>query len=249
MLYKSTEKNESYFEMSDMKTTGAATARAARKVNDVSDDEAQSLKLNKLIGDYNKNVLILEKVQKDGKEFAETCLNDFEEKVKLKKRKIEDMEEDFKLQHKNKLLELSNSIKEAGYDKAVEILASRNPKEISVPETVYAALTAKITQLEREMKQSIAQEVGAHKSNLDREFKYNEETGKLRQATESAKIQAQLEQRDKHIVVLQDSLQTLKQEVNEQRKLTQSISESFSNAQKPTMVTNADGNYGTGSRR
>lgn len=226
---------------SDSKTNSSASSSTSRsRKAEVNEDEAQSLKLSKSIAEFNKNVGLIEKSLKDAREVADNYLNDFDEKVKIKKRKVDDMEEDFKLQHKNKELELSNSIKESGYNKAVEILASRNPKEIAVTEAAWTSVNAKVIQLEREMKQAISDEVAKYKSNLDRDFRYNEETSKLKQCAETSKIQALVAQKDDHIKVLTDQIMSLKHEVDMQRKLTQSISESFSNAQKTTVVSSND---------
>jgi hypothetical protein len=241
--------------MSDSKhsssSSTSASAPRSRKASsaELNDEETQSLKLNKSITEMSKNMLTLEKTCKDARDFVETYLTDFDEKVKFKKRKVEELEQDFQLQCKNKELELINSIKESGYNKAVEILATRNPKEVPMQEVVVVGLKDRIAQLEKEMKSTINEEVNKHKLQLDRDYKYNLETSGLKQAAESAKNQAQLEQRDQHIKVLQDSIQSLKNEVNEQRKLTQSISESFSNAQKTTVVSGADGGYNTNNRR
>ena len=49
------------------------------------------------------------------KEFAGTYLDDFENKINFKKRKVAEMEEDSKLQQKQKEIELRNHINGQGY--------------------------------------------------------------------------------------------------------------------------------------
>jgi hypothetical protein len=220
---------------------------AALNGGTVSDEEA-SLRLSKALADFNKNAANLDKVAKEAKEIAEQYLNEYEEKITYKKRKIAEMDDEFRQQTKSKELQMLNNIREGGYAHALELLASRNPREIAVSEVQYQTLTAEIATLKQDMRQAVKEEVEKHKVQLEMHFQHLEETSRLKASTDAAKLQATVEQREAHIKVLEDQIRSLKAEVDAQRRLTQSISESFANAQKPTLLGGGGNNESYGSR-
>ena len=226
-----------------MSEPSAKAARAPKKTSDTNTTEEESaLKLNKSIQDVTKKIGGLQESFVDMKEFSQNVLTDFDHKIEFKKRKIEQMEDDFRLECKSKEIQLSNVIREQGYKAAVEILQARNPKEVPVAESDLLALRNRVAQLEKEMKDGIAGEVAKHKQALEKDFRYNEETSKLRASAEMSKITAELSQKLSHIAVLEEQIVACKHEIDAQRNLTLNISNAFSNAQKPQIFGDGQGN-------
>lgn len=203
-----------------------------------STNDDQAYQIIKHVQELMKKIVGFETKFQQCKEFVGTYLGDFEDKINYKKRKVAEMDEDYKLQQKQKEIELRNHINEQGYQFAVEILASRTPKEIPVQETMLNSLREQIKQLQGDMKKQISDEVAKHKELLEKEYKHREETSRLQQESQSASMKAQADALNHHIDVLKESLASAKEEINKQRELTKEISTSFSNASKTTLVSN-----------
>ncbi len=230
-----------------VKSRKVAAVESSSNTSSINDDMA--FQMNKNVTELVKKISGFETTFQSCKEFAEGYLKNFDDQVNFKKRKVDEITENFKLHQHQKEIELRNHIDEKGYQYTLEILASRQPKEIAIQERAHLELVAELIKVKADMAEQVKTEITKHKELLEREYKYKEETSKLKQASESAAQKAELGARDSHIKVLQESLANAKDEINKQRDLTMQISNSFSNANKTTVVSNDQFSSSNANRR
>jgi len=152
--------------------------------------------------------------------------NDLETRLQAKQRELDELQLRYEQEEKNRKIEVDQRVREHGYDAAKLILLDR--KEVAVREADWRQLQDDYAQLrankEKELRDAIAKEQERSKVQSDAWA----ETLRLQKQAEVAKVEAQLETQVQHIEVLKATIQALKVDLDEQRKLTKDVAQAAS---------------------
>lgn len=139
-------------------------------------------------------------------------------------KKTKDMEEDFQRQSKARRIDLEQELKSFGYGKAKDILAERD--EIAIEVVKLNQLKAQLQEAQRDHKEELESAVRREKERAQRHLASFEKTTKLQQEAAVAKVQAQLEQKDEQIKVLERTIRDQKEEMVAARELVGRVADS-----------------------
>jgi DNA repair exonuclease SbcCD ATPase subunit len=157
------------------------------------------------------------------KELLTETFSDLETRIEAKNKEFGDLKIKFDQEEKNKKIEISQNIREHGYDAAKEILEKRN--EIAVSQEDYNNLQENFIKLKKLKDEEVSRAVGAeHERNKDH-VEAMRQTLELQKKAEVAQVEARLESQLQHIDVLKETIANLKSDLDEQRKLTKDVAQ------------------------
>ena len=153
--------------------------------------------------------------------FKEETLNELALQIEAKQSELEELEKQFKVKQKDGEIEVSQRIKEFGYDEAVKIIQENG--QIVVLEEEYEGLKNANQdlrlKLEADLDKIREEEKASHKRALSAALSNME----LKHKAETAVLTATADQKEREVEHLNNTIISMKQEINEQRTLTKEV--------------------------
>ena len=157
-------------------------------------------------------------------DLMKSITGDFELQITTKKRELEQLNEDYNHRQKTRHLQLEHEFKELEMAKVKEILDARHERSITIQE--YNNLQTQIQELHKSHEDEIAQIRASLHHLHEKELKELEKTKKLEVSAQLAEFNAGKTSHTQQIALLQSTIESLRNELMEQRNLTKSVAES-----------------------
>ena len=194
--------------------------RNTKEANVANDQVA----LIKAVGTIKKSIDTFEKSVEECKKLVEEKLEDLELHTSLKRKAIDELEQEYEQKKKSRRIDLEQDIRAFGYTEALKILKER--KESPIPEEDLAKLKAELQSIKQDHQNVLNETIAQEKAKHQKEMKHFTETSDLRHQTEMAKREALIHQLQDHIKVLETTIVSQKEDIDKQRELTKSVAES-----------------------
>lgn len=153
---------------------------------------------------------------------AET-LTEIQLELKTKRDELDNLDKEYEVKKKDLEIKLDQEIKEASYDKAVEILKEHS--EIAVDEDEYNELTEQVETVRTELEEEMENKVTEEKEKAQKDLKQALLNNNLEHKAQIAMITAQVEQLTKERTTYESTISNLKGEIAAQRELTKQVAE------------------------
>lgn len=199
-----------------------------RSTETVASSSNTSLALVKALQGVTKSEDNFTKSVEKLNELLTETFSDLETRLKSKQQELQDLQLKFEQEEKNRKIEVDQTIREHGYEAAKEILQDRD--EVAVKRVDYEQLREDYAQLRATKEQDIKDAVSTERKRNEQHNTALQKTLELQKQAEVAKVEAQLETQVQHIQVLKDTIENLKSDLNEQRKLTKDVAQASSKA-------------------
>jgi DNA repair exonuclease SbcCD ATPase subunit len=157
-------------------------------------------------------------------ELMKSITGDFELQITTKKRELEQLNEDYNHRQKTRHLQLEHEFKELEMTKVKEILESRN--EMSITKQEHSNLQNQIKELHKAHEDETAQIRASLHHMHEKELKELEKTKRLEVSAQLAEFNAAKTSHTQQIALLHSTIESLRNELMEQRNLTKSVAES-----------------------
>jgi len=139
-------------------------------------------------------------------------------------KKEKEHQENFERQRKARRIDLDQEIKAYGYVKATELVQARN--EVTIDSEKLQELRDELREAKSDHKEEVESAVKKEKEKAQRQLGHIQQTTKLQQEAAVAKVQAQLEQKNDQIEVLNQTIRGLKEELVAARELVGRVADS-----------------------
>ena len=156
-------------------------------------------------------------------------LNDLMIKINLKKDELAYLTEEFDNKKRTLEINLDLDVRKYGRDKALEILEETG--EIAVCEEDYNKLKNDYRDLLLKQKEEIENAVSLEHQRNTKSNAVLKQTLELKNKAEVATVEAKLEAQLTQIEILNDTIKQMKEDLNEQRKLTKDVANASNKAQ------------------
>ena len=185
--------------------------------------ENPRLEMAKAINNFCVKVESLDKAYEQIKNVTKDTLTEFDLEIEAKKQEIERLTEEDAHSRKRLKTETDLFIAEYRYDAAKKILAERD--EVAIPEQVLNEMKDRLSKLTTERDAQVEAAVAAERQRGEAALKAATNNAKLTHRAETAVLEATNQQQTKEIESLQRTIESLKNEVAEQRNLTAKIAD------------------------
>lgn len=155
--------------------------------------------------------------------FSEETLRNLDLEIDNKKMELKSLDEEYKKRDNDQRITIDQALKEYKYEQALLYLGERD--EISVSKKEYNDLVKKVTTLETEQDARIKTEIAIEKKRSEGAMKAALHNASLTHKAEIADINAQTKQQEHEIDNLRSIIETLKNEIAEQRQLTRQVAD------------------------
>jgi len=179
---------------------------------------------------------LLEKLEKEYKEKMHSHQRDYDEKTKQLQTTYQETNRNLQNEYKNNQIETQQKLKEYELKGCNEVVKKFNM--IIVNQADYSALNDTVTRSNKELddlKKKFDASCNAvrheERGKYEAELKRQHTTQDLTFKSQSAEMKAQLEQQKREITSLMQTIETLKNEIAEQRNLTKEIAQASAKAQ------------------
>jgi hypothetical protein len=170
-------------------------------------------------------------IKQDGFMKAVECLNNLNSEVitnldleiETRKKSLQDLKDEMTKYQKDKQIEIDQFIAEYKYEAATKIL--KENKEVAIKKEKLDSLNKEIEDLKEEDEEEIADKLKEQKSTLEKGHHFAKTTLTLEHKAEIAQLNAQTQQKDKEIEILNKTIMNLQTEVGAQRELSKQIAE------------------------
>lgn len=163
------------------------------------------------------------------KKLIDEYLNDLMIKINLKKEELAYLSEEYDNKKRTLEINLDLDIKKYGRDKALEILEETG--EIAVCEDEYNKLKDDYRNLLLKQKDEIESAVSFEHQRNTKSNAVLKQTLELKNKAEVATVEAKLEAQLTQIEILNDTIKQMREDLNEQRKLTKDVANASNKAQ------------------
>lgn len=163
------------------------------------------------------------------KKLIDEYLNDLMIKINLKKEELAYLREEYDNKRRTLEINLDLDIKKYGRDKALEILEESG--EIAVCEDEYNKLKDDYRNLLLKQKDEIESAVSFEHQRNTKSNAVLKQTLELKNKAEVATVEAKLEAQLTQIEILNDTIKQMREDLNEQRKLTKDVANASNKAQ------------------
>lgn len=200
--------------------------------------ESEKLQLARAINNITKSREAFNSAVEAFNSLEQEHLKDLDLRIEEKRQELKDAEEDLIQKRKRGEIDCDNDLAEHRRTAAIRFLSEtrEEPIETTVLESLRADLEELKTSLETAVEKTRNEERVSAKTHLNSALKSQELTNKAEVAT----LQARLEQKDREIEVLNETISNLRQEVSEQRQLTKDVAASASSNTAPVYVKSRD---------
>jgi HAMP domain-containing protein len=165
---------------------------------------------------FVKAVETMEELKKD-----EIIKYDLE--IEAKQHELDELEEKFKHQIKNKQIETDQLLAEYSYEGALKILKER--QEIPIGSDEYQHMKEELNHLKSDIKNQIESAIAIEKVESKRAISAAISNSDLKHKAETAVLTATVDQQKKEIETLQKAIDKLNDEIAAQRELTKSVAQ------------------------
>lgn len=166
---------------------------------------------------FTKSVTALSELCKD-------VLEGLDLELERKKRELKDVDEEVAATRKTKRIKLDQELEEHGYKKAVQLLTMR--EEVPIKKAESESLLLELSGLKATMSKDIKDGIDKVKERERKASATALKTMELEFKAKHAELQATCKQKDMEISVLNQTITSLKEDVDKQRALTQAVAES-----------------------
>ena len=163
------------------------------------------------------------------KKLIDEYLNDLMIKINLKKEELAYLSEEYDNKKRTLEINLDLDIKKYGRDKALEILEETG--EVAVCEEAYNKLKNDYNSLLIRQKEEIENAVSLEHQRNTKSNAVLKQTMELKNKAEVATVEAKLEAQLTQIEILNNTINQMKEDLNEQRKLTKDVANASNKAQ------------------
>jgi hypothetical protein len=160
--------------------------------------------------------------------YKETALRELDLTINSKKEELQNLEDDLQKTLKDNQIEIDQFYREHQYEGALTKL--NEVGEESIKTTELTKLQATISNLEKDQTDNITKAVNEAKSNGERAMSGALSNMKMAHKAETAELNAKVKQQELQSDNLTTTIENLKFELSEQRKLTQSVAEAARSA-------------------
>lgn len=198
-----------------------------------------NLALTKALQNIVKQQTAFEAAVEKCKELISEDLNDIETRFEAKRKELSDLDTKFSYDEQNRKADLDLRVKEYGYTAAKQLLEERG--EVAVSKDLYESLQRDLAELRQSKADEIKQAVADEHARSAQQTEMIKRTLELQKAAEVAKVEAQLETQVNQIELLKDTIKDLKNDLDEQRKLTKDVANASANKQPVYLPSNGNG--------
>ena len=197
-------------------------------------NESEKLQLARAINNITKSREAFNSAVESFNALEQEHLKDLDLRIEEKHQELKDAEESLSQKRKRGEIDCENDLAEHRRTAAVDFLeATREvPVEAAVLEKLRADLARAQTEFDSAVAQAHSEEKAKGQSQLNAALRQQELTNKAEVAT----LQAQLDQKEREIEVLHETIRNLRQEVSEQRQLTKDVAASAASNSAPVYV-------------
>lgn len=142
-------------------------------------------------------------------------------KLEQKQRELAELDTEFTNTKRQRKIETEQELRELGYAAVAKLLADR--KEIAVSEERWQDLNKQFNELRTNHEAKVAAAVAEERAIGEKNIKSLERSLKLEHTATMAQAQARMEQQAQQIKVLEQSIASLKADIEAQRQLTKDI--------------------------
>jgi pterin-4a-carbinolamine dehydratase len=160
----------------------------------------------------------------------EECYNKYDLLSKEYAAKVYKLKQDFEKQKydleqsiQQQKDEMNREFQQDEYDRALDVLEKK--KEVAISEEHYDDISNELKDLKKNQDEHEKKIVKTEEQKWRGLMTNSMKTKDLEFAASSAQMKAEIEQKGKEIDVLHDTIDSLKEEIQEQRKLTKSVAE------------------------
>ena len=153
-------------------------------------------------------------------------LTDLTNRINLKREELEYLEEDFANKRRAGEIDIDLNIKQYGRDAAIRIL--KDSGEIPIGREDYENLKTSYNSLLETKDSEIKLAVEAENKRNEKHVAILKQTLELKNRAEVATVEAKLEAQVQQIQLLNDTIAQMKDDLNEQRKLTKDVADASS---------------------
>jgi hypothetical protein len=189
----------------------------------VSKEKSDRLVLAEAISKFTKKQSDFLDAYEDIKSYKNDLFRDLDTEIETKRKELNELSVSYAKEDANQRIDCDISFKQYKYDTALEVLTESEEVPIGVVE--LAALREELTELKSGYKKSLEEAVVKEKAHGEKSLHSAINACKLQHQAEVAEIKAMSKQKTEEVLSLLRSLDTLKSEIGEQRKLTQSVAE------------------------
>lgn len=163
-------------------------------------------------------------------------LGDLEMRINNKKKELADLEVQFEQDKKNRTVELDIELREHGYSSAISIIDKHN--ELAVSKVLYEKQQSELETLREGNKEQLEAAIKLTKDAAAQSHAMTKRTLELEKKAEMANMEAQLNTSKAQIDLLEKTIESLKQDLADQRDLTRSVAESASKSHSQPVLVN-----------
>lgn len=164
-------------------------------------------------------IIAVEKMEK----YQTDILANLDLEIETKKIELNDLEESYKHREKTGKIETMQRLNEFGYQASVQIIKERN--ETVINEDKLGEMIQNLTTMKSEYSVELDSIKSKAKESSAKELNAALTTSELKHQAEIAQISAQLGQQNKEISNLEKTIDNLRNELAEQRKLTKDVAQ------------------------
>lgn len=197
-------------------------------------NESEKLQLARAINNITKSREAFNSAVESFNALEQEHLKDLDLRIEEKHQELKDAEEDLSQKRKRGEIDCENDLAEHRRTAAVKFLEATN--EVPIDSDELAQLKSDLASAQMDLttadEKARAEEKARGQAQMNSALKQQELTNKAEVAT----LQAQLDQKEREIEVLHETIRNLRQEVSEQRQLTKDVAASAASNSAPVYV-------------
>lgn len=188
-----------------------------------SKNQSERLELAKAISNITAKQESFTKAVETLEKYKNEILVTLDLEIETSKKELEDLKESFKRVQKDGQIDTDQYIREYKYEGAIKILTESC--EVPIKEKKLEHLEAEIERLSQDHSEEIEKMRKEERSQSKRSMELVIRNNELTHKAESAELNAEVKQQGNEIINLRSTIENLKMELGEQRKLTKDVAQ------------------------
>lgn len=186
-------------------------------------NKSERLKLAESISDFTKHQTHFLNAYDALKDYNENIFKDLDLQIDTKQQELDELSKKYINQENYLKIECDLNFKQYEYMAALKILQSKN--EIAISENELDDINTKYINLKNEFDEKLSSAVNSEKNSGIIALKSALQNNELKHTAETAELRALTKQKEGEVAHLLKTIENLKDEIGEQRKLTQVVAE------------------------
>ena len=186
-------------------------------------EKSERLRLAEAINNFTKKQDAFLDAYEELSEYKEDIFKDLDLKIEAKQEELKELTKKYKTRETDLKIECDQNFREYEYQKAKEVLEDRD--EMAIEKEELEELRDELQQLKDDYKSDLEEALTEERSKLKKEMEYAINNCSLKHKAEIAETKAIAKQKEGEVFLLQETIENLKGEIKEQRKLTQAVAE------------------------